>query len=130
MKRWMPLLLLLAVACARPTTAYDWGRHDDALYALMRDPGKLEPYGKALREVIDRHPDGRGIPPGICAEYGYVLLTAGKGPEAEKYFQLEKTLWPESRPIVDRMIENCHAKPKAPDGPGQPAAPAPAPRQS
>lgn len=123
MRRLVPLAILLALGCAGPRTTYDWGRHDDRLYALMKDPGKLEAYGLSLREVIDRHPDGKGIPPGVCGEYGYLLLVSGKAGDAERYFVLEKTYWPESARIMDRMIGNCH--PKAPESAAPPAVPAP-----
>lgn len=125
MRAWLlPLALILATGCVpQPKTTYDWGRHDQDLFLLMKDPGKLEAYGVSLRQLIDSHPDGRRLPPGICAEYGYLLLTAGKPIDAQPYFELEKKFWPESTHIMDRMIANCHPKP-APAVPGPAVAPA------
>jgi len=112
MKKWTILMaVLLATGCSTPKTTYDWGRHDQDLFNLMKDPGKLEAYGLSLRQIIDSHPDGKRLPPGICAEYGYILISAGRLGEALPYFELEKKFWPESTHIMDRMIANCHPKP-------------------
>lgn len=64
-----------------------------------------------LRELIDRHPDGQRLPPGICAEYGYVLLAVGRPGEAQPYFEMEKRFWPEATRLMDRMIGTCRPKP-------------------
>jgi len=110
MKYWIPLVLALGLGCAAPKARYDWEGYDDHLYALMKDPGGLEAYGKALKKQVDRHPDNKRLPPGIHAEYGYVLYTTGHKPEAVAQFTREKALWPESAQIMNRMIENCAPK--------------------
>lgn len=119
MKPWIPLVLALAAGCAPPSVrkGYDWGGYDEHLHALMRNPSGLEAYGASLRRIIDRNPDGTWVPPGIYAEYGYVLFLAGRKPEAADYFAREKTRWPESAKIMDRMIQSC--APPAEPGPGK-----------
>ncbi len=113
MKCWIPLILVLGLGCAAPQARYDWGGYDDHLYALMKSPGSLEDYGIALKKQMDRHPDDKRMPPGLHAEYGYVLFVTGHKPEAVAHFTREKALWPESALIMDRMIVNC--APKAPE---------------
>jgi hypothetical protein len=116
MKRLILLTAILALGCAAPPkTAYDWGKHDDRLYDLMKDPAKLEAYGQSLRALIEAHPDGKRLPPGVCGEFGFVLLASGKPGEAQRYFALEKTYYPESSKIMDRMIASCQAKAPGPD---------------
>lgn len=109
MKSWLPisLLLILGLACAGPKTNYYWGSYENSLYALMKNPSGLDAYGKSLKEIIDHHPEVTKLPPGIHAEYGYVLLATNHKNEAKAYFTKEKTLWPESAKIMDRMISNC-----------------------
>jgi len=46
------------------------------------------------------------IPPGISTEYGFGLYKIGKHQEAIHYFEKEKSLWPDSAPLMDRMISN------------------------
>ena len=103
-------IFFLAFACTGPKTTYDWGTHDERFYDLMKDPAKLEAYGQSLRALIESHPDGRRLPPGICAEYGFILLSAGRPNEAEPFFLLEKKYWPESSQLMDRMVTNCRTK--------------------
>ena len=45
------------------------------------------------------------MPPGIYAEYGYLLLQQGKSNEAIDLFKREETHWPESKIFMDRMIK-------------------------
>ena len=120
MKTWMILVaMLVATGCSTPQTTYDWGSRDKDQLALMKDPAKLEAYGLSLRKLIESHPDGRRLPPGICAEYGYVLLVAGEPGQAQPYFELEKKYWPESSHLMDRMIANC--RPKSSSAPAEPS---------
>jgi len=132
MKAWIPLLLVAGIACVPPAPRglYDWGGYDTSLYALMKDPNKQEAFGEALRKEIERNPDGRRVPPGVYAEYGYILFVAGRKDDAARYFALEKTRWPESARIMDRMLANCAAPPpaqpaSAPAAPAAPTVPAP-----
>jgi len=118
MKCWIPLLLLFGLGCTGPQTRYDWGGYDSQLYTLMKDPSGLENYGLALKKQMDRHPDDKRMPPGLHAEYGYVLYVTGHKPEAVAQFTREKALWPESALIMDRMIVNCAPKAAGTPAPG------------
>jgi hypothetical protein len=50
------------------------------------------------------------VPPGIYAEYGFVLAQEGKSEEAQVYFNLEKEKYPESKIFVDRLISTLGKK--------------------
>jgi hypothetical protein len=119
MKSWMALPLIAGVACAPPSprSLYDWAGYDTSLYKLMKSPADIDAYGLALKKAIDRNPDGRRVAPGIYAEYGYVLFATGHKPEAADFFAKEKTRWPESARIMDRMIANCAPPPPPPPTP-------------
>lgn len=116
MRKWPLLALALALGCAVPATrpGFDWGGYEDNLHRLMRNPGGLEAYGASLLRTIERNPDGARVPPGIYAEYGYVLLLSGRKSEAAAYFTKEKTRWPEATLIMDRMIRACAPPPAEP----------------
>ena len=115
MKEWIPILLLAAgLGCVPPNhTLYDWGGYDANLHALMKDPTALEAYGLCLKHQIEGCKDDTRVPPGIYAEYGYVLYATGHRPESLEFFRREKARWPESARIMDRMIANC-AQPQPP----------------
>ena len=116
MRKWPLLALALALGCAVPATrpGFDWGGYEDHLHRLMGNPGGLEAYGASLRRTIERNPDGTRVPPGIYAEYGYVLLLSGRKADAAEFFKKEKTRWPEATLIMDRMIRACAPPPAEP----------------
>lgn len=133
--------LLLATSCgvSAPTTLYYWGgssgttsAYDDASYRLSR---KQSPEAVCrlicVYEDMVRHPGGsRQVPPpGICAEYAYLLLlpetatsfgeTATReqmnyfeggdyatlfAERAEQMIQMEMDNYPESVPFLSRLL--------------------------
>ena len=46
-------------------------------------------------------------PPGLLAEYGYVLYKRGEAKSAIEYFEREVTEWPESEALMKRIIERA-----------------------
>jgi hypothetical protein len=103
----LPLALSLGCAARTPHT-YHWGSYETALYGHYKNPQDPEPYLRSLREVIDRcESRGGRMPPGIYAEYGYALYEQRRYGEAEAYFGKEHDLWPESRPLMAKMIRSA-----------------------
>jgi len=99
-------LALLAGGCASQTM-YHWGKYEPSLYKYYKNPDSLEKYAEALEKLIEKGQRTDRVPPGLFAEYGQVLNTLGKSPEAIKYFELEKQAWPESTHLMDMMIQNA-----------------------
>ncbi len=120
------LLAALAVAglaasgCAGKVSTYRWGNYDEALYAHYKSPQNRQAYVASLKTIIlAAQREGKTVPPGIYAEYGYALYEEGNAPEAIRYFERERDTWPESRVFMEKMIGNARRLPPPP-----PAAPA------
>lgn len=97
-------LCLALVGCASPTMYY-WGDYQSALYSHYKHPEKLQQYSKQLESIIvEAQAHNKPVPPGVFAEYGYVLLQSHHPDEAITYFQREKQHWPESTKLMDKMI--------------------------
>ena len=115
-----PRTLLLALAAAAASgcasqTMYHWNGYDEALYRHYRTPAEREAWVEALRTtLLEAEQEGRRVPPGLYAEYGYALLEEGKRKEAVAYFEKEKAKWPESRLLMDKMIRNAGQLPVQP----------------
>jgi hypothetical protein len=115
-----PRALVLALATAAVTgcasqTMYHWSGYDEALYHHYREPAGREAWLEALRiTILEAEQEGRKVPPGLYAEYGYALLEEGKRKEAVVYFEKEKAKWPESRLLMDKMIRNAGQRPVQP----------------
>lgn len=103
------LLFVMAVAligCVS-SSMYHWGNYEKNLYKYYKNPGEVEEMAESLAKIIERgEVDGR-VPPGIYAEYGYLLLITGNSGEAITYFEKEKMRWPESSMLMDKMIASA-----------------------
>ena len=97
------LIAILISACAQ--TKYHWGGYENALYRYYKSPVELENLTEELAGVIAQGERDGKVPPGVYAEFGYVLLIQGKSREAITYFKKEKKLWPESARLMDIMIK-------------------------
>lgn len=109
-KRIALLTLLLAVAACQPAKPpiYSWGSYEKSLYGYYKVPGNPAPLTISLEEMIATGKKQGRVPPGIYAEYGYLLLTQGKKSEAIANFEAEKATWPESTILMNTMIKGAN----------------------
>ncbi len=110
MKRLIAIGLAFLVFSGCAKTIYNWGSYEDDLYRYYKSSKTQEDrerYMSQLSSLIEKSGvNGRTVPPGIYAEYGYGLYQAGKYEEAILYFEKERSLWPEARPLMERIISN------------------------
>lgn len=102
----IPCFLMLAGplgACA-PQDGYYWGDYESRLQAYYEDPQDLGALVADLESTIVRGEEKQKVPPGLFAEYGYLLLVERRNDEAITYFTKEKTAWPEATVLMDKMI--------------------------
>jgi hypothetical protein len=106
------LVAASAVACAsEPRRMYAWGGYDEVLVRHYRQPQDRQAFVRALKQVVaNAERRGQSAPPGIYAEYGYALYEEGQYPAAVAYFEKERTAWPESALLMDKMIRNAGAR--------------------
>jgi len=91
-----------------PPQKYNWGEYESSLYGYYRDPTKAAQLTAALDAIIQSAEQTKTfVPPGVYAEYGYLLYQQGKTADAIVFFQKEKALWPESAFFMDAMIRNA-----------------------
>ena len=96
-------MTMLLGACAKPRTHYYWGNYSEfsKKYYTRYD---RDLYIRDLLSIINKRFKRKVIPPGLYAEYGYLLLQSGDITQARVYFNLEKKHWPESTPLMDSLI--------------------------
>ena len=105
------LLAGLLGACA-PPTLYKWGAYDQALYNYYQDPEAIEALVEAIEANIQDAEKTKQVPPGMYAEYGFLLMTKNQNQDAIVYFNKEKTSWPESTILMTKMIATAQANDK------------------
>lgn len=104
------LLSLLAVLSGCAQTRYAWNGYDDKLYSYYKTPAESERFLEAIREVVLEGDAAGTVPPGLYAEYGYLLFERGQFPEAIAWFRKERDKWVESRLFMDRMIALANSR--------------------
>lgn len=97
-------LLVLCVACA-PTSRFEWGNYEMALYRYHKQPAEREAYRAALVQAIERGEARNRVAPGLNAELGYLSLEAGDAGGAIALFEREVVLYPESARFLNGVIE-------------------------
>ncbi|WP_198969621.1 DUF4810 domain-containing protein [Xylophilus sp. ASV27] len=101
------LAALLLTGCAAQQK-YHWGSYEGAMYSYYKDPAKASEFAASLQQTIAAAEQAKRIvPPGVYAEYGFLLLQQGKSKESMEYFAKEKATWPESTVLMDTMTKTA-----------------------
>ncbi|MBQ2886808.1 MAG: DUF4810 domain-containing protein [Alphaproteobacteria bacterium] len=112
MKKTFLLLACCAFFFASCTTTskalYSWHNYEDASYQYQKK-GSDELFAKAMAEYLKVIEKQRGtrktVPPGLNAEYGYMLYKSGKAAEGIAFLKKEIALYPESEVYISRIIK-------------------------
>ncbi len=102
----LALALGLIAGCGTVDQTYSWGRYEALLYDMYRRPGKADPSVQIaqLNEDIERaHGRGSAVPPGVHAHLGYMLYLQGNLAAAQREFETENRLYPESAVLMERL---------------------------
>lgn len=99
-------VVLLASCATKPL--YSWGKYDVASYQYLKsnDEKSSEKLIKTYDKIIKKQKGSRNsVPPGIYADYGFILLQLGRVSEGNAMLEKEITLYPESKIFIDRIIK-------------------------
>ncbi|MCB2183107.1 MAG: DUF4810 domain-containing protein [Desulfobulbaceae bacterium] len=117
MKRKILLLVVFITSaffggCA-PQQMYYLGNYSKTLYSLEKNQTEeaLINHKQELEKIVaESKVRNLPVPPGIYAELGYINFKANNSQEAIKLFQTETQLYPESKHLMDRLIQSAEAK--------------------
>ncbi len=98
------LVIGAGLAGCAPPALYQWGEYEDSLYRryVKEDSAGAEAY---LRETIVAAELTSRVPPGVYADYGFLLYRHGDYAGAIEKFDQEKRAFPESAALMSRLIE-------------------------
>lgn len=104
---WIVIVLCFVIyigGCA-PKTLYYWGNYEDCLYEINMNSNPEAAFN-ILSEAVTHVEKIQGIrlAPGLYAEYGFMLYQQGKIDEAAHYFRMESESFPESSPLMGKLI--------------------------
>lgn len=104
----MAVSAVALMSCGNTKTLYSWYDYEDATYQYSKKSTDelqvkvLEQYKK----LTDKQKGVRGVvPPGLYAEYGYLLCKTGKKEEGLSFLKKETELYPESEKYISRIIK-------------------------
>lgn len=99
--------LIAFASCSTQKTLYSWYDSEEATYNYTKR-GTDELLTKAMEQyekVITKQKGLRGVvPPGVNAEYGFLLFKAGKKEEGMSLLKAEIEAYPESEKFISRII--------------------------
>ena len=104
----MVIISICAISCAPTKPLYNWRGYDDAVYAYTKasDDKSTENLIKIYEKLIKKSGGSREVPPpGVCADYGYILIKKGEITKGKELLIKETVLYPESKQFVDRIIK-------------------------
>ena len=102
------ICVIAFTSCATQKSLYTWYDSEDATYKYTKR-GTDELLIKAMAQyekVISKQKGIRKVvPPGVNAEYGYLLYKAGKKEEGLALLKAEIKAYPESETFISRIIK-------------------------
>lgn len=110
MKKVFLILVLgfAATACSVTKPLYDWKGYDDAVYVYSKNHSdqSVENLIKVYTKLIRNSGGSRKVPPpGVCADYGYLLIQKGEIAKGKELLVKETILYPESKVFIDRILK-------------------------
>ncbi len=102
------ICVMALAACQTQKELYSWYDSEDATYQYTKrlTDEKLEKAMVQYQKVIAKQKGTRKVvPPGVNAEYGYLLYKAGKKDEGLALLKAEITAYPESETFISRIIK-------------------------
>ena len=99
-------VIMTITSCTTTTTLYSWYNYEDITYQYSKRKTDelqvkvLEQYQK----LTEKQKGTRGtVPPGLYAEYGYLLYMTGKQEEGLKFLKEEIWLYPDISRIIKQL---------------------------
>ena len=122
-------LLSTSFGCVAPRH-YEWGGYDQKLYNHYKDPAQKEEFHNAMKEALLEAEGASKVPPGLYAEFGFLMYEQGNSLEAIRYYQKEADKWPESKFFMQKMINVAEKRSAPKTEPTLPAVVAPVDKQA
>jgi hypothetical protein len=110
MKKLLTALLftVLLASCTTQQPLYSWGNYDKVSYNYLKnqDEESTAALIKSYQNIIANKGGSRGtVPPGLYADYGFILITANRIEEGKAMLQKEVELYPEAKPFIDNFFK-------------------------
>ncbi len=106
------LVMLSALSGCAPHGLFYWGDYESSLYDRYVDNNSQHTDAYLRNTITEAEQRQQRVPPGVFADYGFLLYTRGDKAGAIAYFQKERSLYPESTALMNTLIEKIQQKEK------------------
>ncbi len=97
--------LILAGCATKPQSLYYWGDYQPQVYGhFTKDKGPEEQIASLEAGLEKARAAGKPVPPGYNAHLGILYAQSGHQDKMIKYFETEKTLYPEGTTYMDFLL--------------------------
>lgn len=108
-KLLMMFFIAAAVAsCTVQKPLYSWYNYNTTSYAYLKnaDDASTQQLVESYQKIIEKQKGERAtVPPGVYADYGYLLLKLNKTTEGKSMLAKEMELYPESKVFIERILK-------------------------
>ncbi len=108
-KLLLSAFVVMAISsCSTTDTMYSWYNYEDITYQYSKkrtDELKVKVLEQYQKLTEKQKGSRKVVPPGLYAEYGYMLYMTGKQEEGLKFLKEEIKLYPESEKYISRIIK-------------------------
>ncbi len=98
----------LAASCTVQKPLYSWYNYNTTSYNYLKnaDDASTQQLLESYQKIIEKQKGSRGVvPPGIYADYGFLLLKVNKTTEGKSMLAKEMELYPESKVFIERILK-------------------------
>jgi hypothetical protein len=109
----MGLLFTVVLNGCAPSGLFYWGDYETSLFERYVQNNAQQTDAYLSQTILGAETQHRRVPPGVYADYGFLLYTRGDKAGAIANFQKERALYPESQALMNKLIEKIEQKDKA-----------------
>lgn len=102
------ITMFLLTSCVTEKPLYSWYTYEKSSYNYLKnsDDKSVEDLITSYQSIIEKQKGTRKVvPPGVYADYGFILIQANKVKEGKAMLLKEVELYPESKVFVDRILK-------------------------
>jgi hypothetical protein len=108
------VIAAMSVSCTQKAgSMYRWCDYSESLYSCKKNQSSValaEHQALLERIITESNEHSMRVPPGVCAELGYIYAGQNRTREAIGLFQLEKQTYPEAVLLMDRLISRIESR--------------------
>jgi hypothetical protein len=108
-KLLMMLFVVVSVAsCTVQKPLYSWYNYNATSYSYLKnaDEASTQQLLESYQKIIEKQKGSRAtVPPGVYADYGFLLLKLNKTTEGKSMLAKEMEIYPESKVFIERILK-------------------------